>query len=59
MSDAFSNPATRRYIYRVAMAVMALLAVVHALDASLLSAIEVVIAAVLGLADVNVPKNEG
>lgn len=58
MSDAFSNPATRRYIYRVAMAVMALLAVVHALDASLLSAIEVVIAAVLGLADVNVPKGE-
>lgn len=58
MSDAFSNPATRRYIYRVAMAVMALLAVVHALDASLLSAIEVVIAAVLGLADVNVPKTE-
>jgi len=58
MSDAFSNPATRRYIYRVAMAVMALLAVVHALDASLLSAIEVVIAAVLGLADVNVPKSE-
>lgn len=58
MSDAFSNPATRRYIYRVAMAVMALLAVVHALDASLLSAIEVVIAAVLGLADVNVPRSE-
>lgn len=58
MYDAFSNPATRRYIYRVAMAVMALLAVVHALDASLLSAIEVVIAAVLGLADVNVPKSE-
>lgn len=58
MSDAFSNPATRRYVYRVAMAVMALLAVVHALDASLLSAIEVVIAAVLGLADVNVPKSE-
>jgi hypothetical protein len=58
MSDAFSNPATRRYIYRVAMAVMALLAVVHALDASLLSAIEVVIAAILGLADVNVPKSE-
>lgn len=58
MCDAFSNPATRRYIYRVAMAVMALLAVVHALDASLLSAIEVVIAAVLGLADVNVPRSE-
>ena len=58
MSDAFSNPTTRRYIYRVAMAVMALLAVVHAFDASLLSAIEVVIAAVLGLADVNVPKSE-
>ena len=58
MSDAFSNPATRRYIYRLAMAVMALLAVVHALDASLLSAIEVVIAAILGLADVNVPKSE-
>lgn len=53
-----ADPKVRSYLYRVGIAVALLLAGIGVLDDHLLSLVNVVIAAVLGVADLNVPRDE-